>query len=184
MLTKAKCLKIYKNLAGKVTKANKYIEAKHCPMALESFSTFGSVASFCVKAGIGDSSFYRWKQRNPVFRECVEIGILHAREKWEKQIEENIFNEEFNSDMWVNKGKLLFRYGKSDKIILDINPKATPDKHYESLMKQGSRGDFTATEIKLLMESVNIGVRVNEQIKMQAQVDTMKEDLLRMNEHG
>ena len=44
----------------------------------------------------------------------------------------------------------------------------------QQLIRQGQEGDLSASEIKQLMESINIGVRAFETFKIQGEVDKMK----------
>jgi hypothetical protein len=51
-------------------------------------------------------------------------------------------------------------------------------------MNQASMGDFTAAELKQLMESINIGIRAFESFELQKEVNAMKEDLLKMSQNN
>ena len=62
---------------------------------------------------------------------------------------------------------------------------ATPWEQYQQILKQAEKGDFNASEIKQLMESINVGTRVYETFKLQVDFDTMKEDFNEMSQrHG
>jgi len=86
---------------------------------------------------------------------------------------------------WQQRGS---RYSAKDthtKIVLDIDENADPWVQYTQILKQSKSGHFTASEVKQLMESVNIGTRVHESFKLQQEVDKMKEDLILMgNRNG
>ena len=45
-------------------------------------------------------------------------------------------------------------------------------------------GDFTASELKQLMESINIGIRAYESFELQKEVNLMRNDLAKMGQDG
>jgi len=63
----------------------KYKEEVHCPMIVEVMNNQGTMAAFCTQAQIGDSTFYNWMNKHPVFHECYRIGCMIARNNWEEE---------------------------------------------------------------------------------------------------
>ena len=59
-----------------------------------------------------------------------------------------------------------------------------PWEQYKQIIEQCSKGDFSAAEIKQLMESINVGTRVYEAFQLQKEVDKMKEDLNTMSQRN
>jgi hypothetical protein len=179
-MTKLDPKKIYeqakKNISGKV-----YDEKKHCLMVLEIIGNGGSVAEFCVEALISDSTFYYWRKKHQIFDECSRIAVNFAQMLWEREGEANADNPDFNWRFWEGIGTSRFFYNKQGRVRINVDESADPHVQYQQLLKQASEGDLSASEIKQLMESINIGIRAYESFKLQQEVDKMKEDLAKMN---
>lgn len=176
--------KIYKqakkNIAGKI-----YNEEKHCLMVLDIVGRGGSVAEFCTEALVSPTTYYDWRQQHRIFDECSRLAGSFAELLWEKEGRDNLENPDFNWRFWEGIGTSRFHYNKMRRVRLNMDEKADPYTQYQQLIKQGQEGDLSASEIKQLMESINIGVRAFETFKVQAEVDKMKEDLLKMQgDHG
>lgn len=176
--------KIYKSIKSGVNR--KFKEKKHCEMVIRIMSDteHGTVSSFCVRAGISDSTFYRWCAEHEIFRECYRYGVMISQCKWDKQGALGMFMEDFNTEVWKVIGSSRFGIGKTNRIRVHVDAETTPYDQYKQLMRQAANGDFTAGEIKQLMESVNIGTRVYEVFELQSQVNQMQEDLRKMELHN
>ena len=174
-----------KKIYNKVRQAHQiYDEELHCKMVIESMNESGSIAAFCTKAGISDKLFYKWCNKYEIFDECYRIGAMISLANWEKEGEERNKNEDFNIEIWRIKGSARYGIGKSNRIRVHVDENTTPFEQYKQLLKQASYGDFTAAEVKQLMESINIGCRAYESFELQKEVDTMKENLTKMNQYG
>jgi hypothetical protein len=173
--------RIYKDIKNKNTA---YEEEKHCPMIIKVMSELGTVSGFCVTAEIADSTFYEWTKKYPVFNECYRVGCMLARENWEEEGRLGKGNESFNLEYWRTVGASRFGIGKNNRIRIELNEESSPYEQYQQLIRQASYGDFNSAEIKQLMESINVGVRVYETFKLQQEVDNMKDDLFKMNQHS
>ena len=173
--------KIYKNL-----KSNKtlYVEEIHCPLVIQKFNESGTVSSFCRDIGISDITFYKWTDRHPIFAECYRIGYMIARENWEQEGINGKEDEYFNLEYWKVVGSSRFGVGRTNRIRIDMGADSTPYEQYQNLISQASFGDYTASEIKQLMESINVGIRVYESFKLQGEIDKMKDDLLKMSQNN
>jgi hypothetical protein len=163
-----------------------YSEEVHCPMILEVMSdpNKATVAAFCVQAGIGDSTFYRWLKAYPMFEECYAYGKMQARYNWERE-GELLGDLEFKEvgckyELWRLKGWSQFGIGKNSRIRVDLKQGGTPAEHYHDLLRHANSGDFTAGEIKQLMEAINVGLNAHQAFEMQAQLDALKKDLEKM----
>lgn len=167
-------------------------EEKHCLMILKIMSdkSKGTISAFCVEALIGEKNFYKWLQKSELFQECYALGKMMSRENWEdegrriKNIETlpGSVNNEF--DYWKMVGWSRFGIGKVNKVRLGLDPDSTPNQHYAQLIKQASEGDFTAGEIKQLMEAINVGLNTHEVFALQQELDQLKADLAIMNENS
>lgn len=163
-----------------------YVEEIHCPMVLEVMSdpAKATVAAFCIEAGISDSSFYRWLKLYDIFDECYSYGKMQAKYNWERE-GERLGDLEFKEvgckyELWRMRGWSQFGIGKNSRIRVDLKDGGTPAEHYHDLLKQASNGDFTAGEIKQLMESINVGLNAHQAFEVQKQIDTLKKDLEKM----
>ena len=83
----------------------------------------------------------------------------------------------YRFEHWRMVGWSQFGIGKVSKIRLGLEPNATPNEHYHQLIKQASDGDFTASEIKQLMEAINVGLNAHQVFKLQQEIDQIKNDV-------
>lgn len=158
---------------------NIYKEEVHCPMVLEVMNDEGTMTAFCKKALISDALFYKWLDKYPNFRECYYIGKILSKYNWEKEGEDGKDGEFFNFDYWRITGACRYGVGRN-RVRMAVNPKSNPYEQYQQLVKQASTEELTASEIKQLMESINVGRNVYESFKLQEQVTEMQEDVKRM----
>jgi hypothetical protein len=79
-----------------------------------------------------------------------------------------------------------FGISRNSRIKLDLNPHCNPSEHYAQLLLQASKGDFTASEIKQLMEAVNVGLSTHREINLQKQIDEIRADqaIMKVNTNG
>lgn len=160
-----------------------YDEEKHCKEILRILATGGRYSTFCMQELICEKTFYTWISRYELFAQCYSLGRIISHELWAKQGEE-IANETMpmgsinnKYDHWKMKGWTYFGIGKISRLKLKIDPKDDPSKHYEQLIKQAAEGDFTAAEIKQLMEAVNVGLNTHQVFTMQKEINDLKKDL-------
>jgi hypothetical protein len=173
---------LYENIRSSKTK---YDEETHCPMIIEVLADKdrGTHSAFCIEAGISEDVFWKWKQKYPLFHACHSLGKMFAREVWEemgRQIRHEVSlpgttNNAF--EYWKLIGWSRFGISKNSRIRLELDPKDTPDKHYEQLIRQATEGCFTAGEIKQLMEAVNVGLNTHQAFGLQREIDELKKDL-------
>jgi hypothetical protein len=171
--TKAVYLQIKK---GKRT----YQEIVHCPMILEVMNTEGTMTAFCKKAGISDALFYKWTMLYPVFDECYQLGKMYSKHNWEEEGRLGKDDENFNMDYWRITGACRYGVGRTNRIRMEVNADSNPYEQYQQLIKQAGREEFTASEIKQLMESINVGRSVFETFKLQESIDLMQDNIARM----
>ena len=176
-MTPKEIYKIFKN------NEQKYNEETHCEMIIKCISEKGTISAFCKEAMISDSSFYRWTRIHPIFESCYRYATMVAREAWEEEGRYGKDDPDFNMDYWKTIGSHRFGLGKSNRVRVDVDSEANPYLQYQQLLRQASHGDFTAAEVKQLMESVNVGSRVFESFKLQQEVDAMKDDLSKMSQN-
>ena len=174
-----------KQIYEKLKQGNpKYDEERHCLLLLEILPVKWRVSAFCVQALITEACFYNWVNKYPIFKISYGIAQGLAQEAWEREAEENEGNEDWDRKVWLQKGS---RYSAKDKskLKLEVDAMANPWEQYQQILKQAEKGDFNASEIKQLMESINVGTRVYETFKLQVDFDTMKEDFNEMSQrHG
>jgi len=176
--------KIYKNIKSGASK--KYKGKASCIMLLKSISAFGSIPKFLVQANIGMTTFYSWRNKYEEFNECYELGKMIGFNNWFDDGELNKDNEEFNVKHWESKGKIHHDYCKQAKIRLNVDSKADPYKQCQQILEQANKGEFDSSELKQVMESINVGIRAHEAFKMQEELDQIKSDLLQLRDdtHG
>lgn len=181
--------KLYENIKHKRIK---YDEDKHCELiiAIMADDEQSRVSSFCAQVGIGMGTFYNWLKENETFKLCYELGKTLSRENWEaegKEIRELITmpgTMSYKFEYWRMMGWSRFGIGKTLKVKLDLDPDAKPTEHYSQLIKQANDGEFTASEIKQLMESLALGLKTQQTVEMQEQIDQLTEDLAVMRENS
>lgn len=168
----------------------KYDEEIHPKMILRCMMKTGRISDFCTEALITDRTLYNWANKHDLFAECLGIGKMFARDAWELEGEilrdmtmpigtiSNAFEH------WKMIGWSRFGISKNSRIKLDLNPDDTPNLHYSQLLKQAANGDFTASEIKQLMEAINVGLNTHQVFELQKQLDELKSDLATMQENS
>jgi hypothetical protein len=147
---------------------------------MEIFKSGGNMCDFCLEVGASIQRVTRWQMDNEDFSEAVQLAKDIALSHWLKTGYKNLDNREFNVRLWEALGKRQF--GNSEKISFRTTKGASPIEHYQEVMQQASLGNFTSSELKQLMESVNIGLRAEEVCTMQKQIDELKEGLVKMEE--
>lgn len=157
-----------------------YEEKIHCPMILRVMATKGTMTAFCKEAMISDGSFSRWRRKYPEFEECYQIGKMISKANWEEEGEHGQDDENFNLEYWRITGACRYGVGRVNRVRIEVDPEANPYEQYKQLIRQASGEEFSATEIKLLMESINVGRSTFEAFKLQGEVDAMKDDLNKM----
>lgn len=180
--------KIYKKLKKSPTK---YIEKTHCPLILQTMydKNKGTISSFCSQVLISETTFYKWCKEYPLFMQCYSLGKMMTRENWEQEgrsLKDNttpIGTVDHSFEYWRMIGWSRFGVGKNSRIRLDLNPADNPNQHYNQLLSQAAQGDFTAGEIKQLMEAVNVGLNAHQVFTLQAEIDELKSDLIKMQEN-
>lgn len=173
-------LEIYKQLK---TKPIKYVEKIHCPLLLNMMLQKGRYTAFCKEVRICEMTFYSWVKKHELFTQCYGIGKIFSRENWEIEGEKlrtqtnppGVISHEF--EHWRMIGWSRFGISKNSRIKLDLDPKGNPSQHYSQLLVQAANGDFTAAEIKQLMEAINVGLNTHQVFELQKEIDQLKSDL-------
>jgi len=161
-----------------------YDEVKHCKLIIDCMAKHGTMSSFCVESGIGDGQFYKWMNRHEMFMDCYRIACMIARENWEREGELGKGDESFDLELWKAQGAARYGVGKTNRVRVHLDADSTPYDQYKQLLVQASMGDFTAAELKQLMESINIGIRAYESFELQKEVDAIRKDLTKMSANG
>lgn len=178
--------KVYEEFKKRKTaNAQIYDENVHCPLLLEIMTakSLGTVSAFCVEALIGENTFWDWTNNYEVFGDLYQFCKMYSRELWEqegrelKDITLPIGTISHGFDYWKLIGWSRFGISKNSRIRLHLNPKDNPSEHYSQLLKQAAQGDFTASEIKQLMEAVNVGLSTHQVFELQKEIDQLKSDL-------
>jgi len=181
---------IYKRI--KAGRRSLYTEDLHCIRLLDIMSNHkkGTYSAFCAESEIGQTTFYDWLRNFPVFQQCYALGKMIAQENWEAEGREiqhettmpGTSNHRY--DYWRYIGWSRFGIGQKSRVRLDLDPEGTPNQHYHQLIRQASQGDFTAGEIKQLMEAINVGLNAHQVFKLQIELDQLRADLVIMNENA
>ena len=108
--------------------------------------------------------------------------MMYAQEAG-KEEKLNAHDETWDRKSWLCKGSRYFAKDKI-KLMLDLQGAQNPWEQYQAILNQAEKGEFSATEIKLLMKTFNIGKRVFEAFKLQQEVDTMKAELIEMSQRN
>ena len=179
-------------LYKKIKSKSKLEEEKHSLLMLSIMADplKGRISAFCAEVGVSDHTAYMWMKRSELFLECYALGKMLARENWEREgqaISEEVTmpgtsNHKF--EHWRMVGWSRFGVGKNSRIRLDLDPTASPNQHYKQLMHQASQGDFTAGEIKQLMEAINVGLNAHQVETLQKEIDQLRADLVTMTENS
>jgi hypothetical protein len=156
-----------------------YNEEIHCPMILEVMNDEGTAVAFMKKATISDTLFYKWLKKHKVFRDCYAYGKILSKANWEEEGELGKDEEFFNFDLWRMKGAMRYGIGKN-RVRFGIDAKASPYVQYQQLVELSNSEEFNASEIKQLMESINVGIRAFESFELQAQVTKIQDDVNQM----
>lgn len=153
-----------------------YKEELHCPMIIEVMNTEGTCTAFCRRALISDTLFYQWTKKHKIFSECYQLGKILSKANWEQEGEDGKNEEFFNFDHWRLTGSMRYGVGKN-RVRMGIDPKSNPYDQYKQLVEMANTEEFNASEIKQLMESINVGIRAYESFKLQEQIDKIAEDV-------
>lgn len=183
-------LELYKKIKSKGRKV--FDEAHHCAKILTIMHDpdKATMSAFCSEERIGDDTFYNWLRNSDVFFECYAIGKMFARENWEREGRElrervtQLGTASYEFEYWKMIGWSRYGVGKNSRIRLNLDPNSTPNEHYSQLIKQASTGDFTAGEIKQLMEAVNVGLNTHQVFALQKEIDQLRSDLAMMVENA
>lgn len=151
-----------------------YKEEVHCPMILDVMNTDGTAVAFCKKAEVSDTVFYQWLKKHKVFRDCYAYGKILSRYNWDKEGQDGKDEEYFNYDLWRLTGAMRYGVGKN-RVRMGVDPKANPYKQYQQLVEMANDEEFNASEIKQLMESINVGIRAFESFELQAEINEVKD---------
>jgi hypothetical protein len=187
-MPKVNAQELYENIKqGKI----KFDEAKHCVKLLEIMADprKARLSAFCTEVGVSDQTFYNWMKKSDILTECYALGKIISREHWEKEgeaVKEEVTmpgTSNYKFEHWKLIGWSRFGVGKNSRVRLDLNPNDTPDKHYSQLIAQAGNGDFTTSEIKQLMEAINVGLTTQQVIRLQEEINQLKSDLVTMNEN-
>lgn len=173
-------------------KTTSYREEQHCTMILKVMAERekATFSAFCVEADISEKTFYRWLGENDLFLECYALGKMYAREQWEaegrelRDITRGPGETDNKFEYWRMIGWSKFGIGKDSRVRLKLDPKAKPNEHYSQLLAQAADGEFTAGQIKQLMEAINVGLNTHQVFAMQQEIDALRKDLATMNENS
>ena len=112
---------------------------------------------------------------------------MYSKSNWEEEGRLGKDDENFNMDYWRITGACRYGAGKANRIRMVVDPEASPYEQYKQIIAQAGQEEFTASEVKQLMERVNVGRGVFETFKLQESIDKMQDDISRMainNEHN
>ncbi len=159
----------------------------HCANIIDVMNTKGTMAAFCREELISAGTFYDWCKKFPIFYECYQIGKMISRANWELEGENGKDDENFDFEYWRLIGASRYGVGRTNCVRLDVDPESSPYEQYKQLIRQAGNAEFNASEIKQLMESINVGKSVYETFKLQERIDDMESNVQRMqlnNEHN
>ena len=169
----------------------KYKEEEHCKLLIKVMMNkdYGCHSAFCVQAMISEQTFYVWVRTHPLFGSLYYFTKMVAKQLWYeegRQIrdrEYQIGTMNYAFEHWKLMGWTKFGISKNSRIKINVDPEASPAKHYADILRQAGEGDFTASEFKQLMEAVNVGLNVHQTFELQKQIDELKSDLCIVKEN-
>jgi len=176
-MAKIDAKKLYLQLKKRETS---YKEELHCPMIIDVMNRRGTMTAFCEEALISDGLFYKWCRQHPIFDRCYQVAKSISKANWEAEGEAGKDDENFNLEYWRITGACRYGVGRSNRIRMAVDADADPYEQYKQLVRQASGEEFTASEIKQLMESINVGRGVYETFKLQERVTEMENNVKRM----
>lgn len=170
----------------------KYNEDVHCEMLVNVMTNRhkGTMSAFCIDAVISETTFYNWIDENEVFADLYSFCKMYSRETWEvegrelKDMTMPMGTISYAFEYWKMIGWSRFGISKNSRVKLKLKADDTPDKHYAQLLKQAASGDFTAGEIKQLMEAINVGLNTHHVFKLQEEINQLKSYLVTINENS
>ena len=181
--------KVYKHFKNK--NSQKYKEEEHCKLLIKVMmdKDSGCPSDFCVQAMIAETTFYAWVRTYPLFFNLYYFTRMVAKQLWyeegrsirDREYQLGTMNHEF--EHWKLMGWTKFGISRNSRIKINVDPEASPAKHYADILRQASEGDFTASEFKQLMEAVNVGLNVHQTFELQKQIDELKSDLAIVTEN-
>lgn len=169
----------------------RYNEEEHCELLVKIMTNKnkGTMSAFCVAALIGETTFWDWISAHETFADLYSFCKMFAREVWEEDGRElrdmtmPIGTISYAFEHWKLVGWSRFGISKNSRIRVRLNPNDTPDKHYAQLIKQAADGDYTASEIKQLMEAINVGLNTHQVFALQKEIDQLKSDFTTMQDN-
>jgi hypothetical protein len=178
--------KVYSRFKNK--NSQKYKEEEHCKLLIKVMmdKDNGCPSAFCIHAMISETTFFAWVRDHELFRNLYYFTKMVAKQLWyeegrqirDREYQIGTMNYEF--EHWKLMGWAKFGISKNSRLKINLNPEDTPAKHYASILKQASEGDFTASEFKQLMEAVNVGLNVHQVFELQKEIDELKSDVATM----
>jgi len=175
--------KIYTRFKNKFNE--KYKEPEHCKLLIKVMMNkdYGCHSAFCVQAMIAETTFYYWVRTHELFGNLFYFTRMVAKQLWyeegrairDKEYQIGTLNYEY--EHWKMMGWTKFGISKNSRIKINVDPDASPAKHYADILRQATEGDFTASEFKQLMEAVNVGLNVHQVYELQKQINELKSDL-------
>jgi|LauGreDrversion4_2_1035121.scaffolds.fasta_scaffold18263_6 hypothetical protein len=106
MVTKEQFVKAVSSGRGRKTK---YEAEKHIGLLYDTFIVGEAISAFCAEALISQSTFFKWKQDYPEFKEAYDIAINFAENFWNK-LPSN--TADFNFNYWHINMRNRFGFGK------------------------------------------------------------------------
>ena len=124
MVTKEQFVKAVSSGRGRKTK---YDAEKHIGLLYDTFIVGEAISAFCAEALISQSTFFKWKQDYPEFKEAYDIAINFAENFWNK-LPSN--TADFNFNYWHIVMRNRFGFGKP-RLYFDKN--AEPLQMFETI---------------------------------------------------
>ena len=124
MVTKEQFVKAVSSGRGRKTK---YEAEKHIGLLYDTFIVGEAISAFCAEALISQSTFFKWKQDYPEFKETYDIAINFAENFWNK-LPSN--TADFNFNYWHINMRNRFGFGKP-RLYFDKN--ADPLQMFETI---------------------------------------------------
>jgi hypothetical protein len=103
LLYKDNIIDIFNNCEQKMAdghKSRKVFDEKDIDMVLNILKEGGSIISVAAALHISREMIYKWKERDEVFRETIQKGIVYSEAWWQNQGKGSLRDKDFNCVLW------------------------------------------------------------------------------------
>lgn len=143
-----------------------------------------TIAQICAKWEISERTFYYWKGKNEIFRECYEIGKTAHKGFMEGLMIDNLTSKHFNSIGWSMMMRSMHSYSETRVVELeDIRQHESITDKAKAIMNHVASGSITPQEGDTMIGTlakigkINLATDIEEKIGiLQNMLTQLEED--------